>query len=124
MNIFEKASRLKLRFDLNGQISTEQLWSAPISSLVDYEQNLTEVVESFGKSTRRTRKVRTEEQEKTELRLEIVTYILDVREKEQEEAQTAASNKAHNQKILELIQAKKENELSSKSIEELEALLK
>ena len=124
MDLFEKASRLKLRFDINGQISTEQLWSASMTSLADYEQSLTEIMESYGKATRRTRKAKTAAQELNELRLAIVSHILDVREKEQEDAENAATIKEHNQKILELIKSKKENELSNKSIEELEALLK
>lgn len=124
MNIFEKASRIKLRFDLNGQVSVEQLWSASMTSLTDYEQQLTEVVEGYGKATRRSRKSKTVAQELNELRLAIVTHILDVREAEQVEAETAAANKQHNQKILELIQSKKESELQGKSIEELEAMLR
>ena len=124
MNIFEKASRIRLRFNVEGNISVEQLWSAPITRLVEYEQALTEVVESYGKSTRRTKKVRSTEQEANELRLEIITYILDVREAEAELASTAADVKAHNQKILELIQSKKNEELTTKTVEELTAMLK
>ena len=124
MNIFEKASRIKLRFDLNGQISTEQIWSVPMSALADYEQSLTEVVESYGKSTRRSKKTRTEQQELNQLRLEIVTYVLDVRETELEAAKSAADVKEHNQKILELIRNKQDQKLQEMSVEELEKLLK
>lgn len=124
MNIFEKASRLRLRFNLEGNISVEQLWTAPMSRLVDYEQALTEVVEGYGKSTRRIKKVRSTEQEANELRLEIITYILDVREAEEEAATIAQSNKEHNQELLELIQSKKYDELKDKSIAELEAMMK
>lgn len=124
MNIFEKASRLRLRFNLEGNISVEQLWTAPMTRLVEYEQALTEVVESYGKSTRRTKKVRSTEQEANELRLEIITYILDVREAEQEAASVIAETKEHNQKILELIKNKKDAALTEKTVEELEAMLK
>lgn len=124
MNSFEKASRLKLRFGVNGQISVEQLWDSKLSNLVDYEQELTELIESYGKSTRRSRTVRTKEQELNELRLEIVTYVLDVREKEKEDAENAASVKEHNQRILELIKNKKEEQLASLSVDELQAMLK
>jgi hypothetical protein len=124
MDNFEKASRLKLRFDISGSISTEQLWDIKLPHLIDYEQRLTEVVEGYAKSTRRNRTRKTNEQLENELRLSLVTYVLDVREAEAEEAKQAAENKAHNQKILELIQSKKENELASKSVEELEAMLK
>lgn len=124
MNIFEKASRVKLRFDLNGQVSVEQLWSANMQTLADYEQALTEVVEGYGKSTRRTRRNRTTEQEMNTLRLEIVTYILDVREQEAEEATNAAQNKEHNERILELLRNKQQQKLQDMTEEELKALLK
>jgi len=123
-NIFVEASRSKLRFGINGSISTEQLWDIPMTTLVDAEQALTEVCEGYAKSTRRTKRNRTKAQQENELRLKIVTYVLDVREAEQEAASLAAETKAHNQKILELIASKREGELASKSIEELEAMLK
>ena len=123
-NIFETASRLKLRFDISGQISVEQLWDAKMPALVDYEQQLTEVVDGYGKSTRRTRAARTVAQEMNELRLEIVTYVLDIRERELEEAKNAASVKEHNQKILELIAQKQNQQLADMSIEDLQKMMK
>lgn len=123
-NIFETASRLKLRFDISGQISVEQLWDVKLPALVDFEQQLTEVVEGYGKSTRRTRAARTVAQEMNELRLEIVTYVLDVREKEAEEAKSAASNKESNQKILEMIAQKQNQQLAEMSIDDLKKMLK
>lgn len=123
-NIFETASRLRLRFDINGQISVEQLWDAKMPALVDYEQQLTEVVEGYVKSTRRTRAARTITQEMNELRLEIVTYVLDVREKEAEEARNAASDKENNQKILALIAEKQDDQLKAMSVDDLKKMLK
>lgn len=123
-NIFEQASRTKIRFGVNGSISVEQLWDSSMSSLVDYEQQLSETVEGYAKSTRRTKKNRTKAQEENELRLAIISYVLDVREAEQEEALNTAKTKEFNQNILALIQAKKGEELASKSIAELEAMLK
>ena len=123
-NIFETASRLKLRFDISGQISTEQLWDAKMPALVDYEQQLTEVVEGYGKSTRRTRAAKTVAQEINELRLAIVSYVLDVREKEAEEARSAASDKENNQKILALIAEKQDDQLKAMSVDDLKKMLK
>jgi len=125
MEPFIKASRLKLRFDLQGQISTEQLWSVNFDQLVSFEEQLTEVVEGYGKSSRRkTSNHKSKEQELNELRLAIVTAILDIRVKEQEEAASAAETKAHNTRIKELIAAKQEAELANLPIAELEKLLK
>jgi len=124
MNIFELASRLKLRFHLGGVISCEQLWDINLDMLVTHEEQLTETIEGYGKSTRRKAGRKTKEQEANELRLAIVTSILDTRIKEQEETQAAAANKIHNQKIMDLIARKQDAELEAMSADELKAMLK
>lgn len=124
MNIFEQASRDKLRFDVDGRISVEQLWTVKMQSLINFEQTLTEMVEGYGKSTRRTRQTRTEEQRANELRLAIVTHILDVREAEAEAATNAAATKEHNQKVLAEKRRRQELALTTMSDAELDALLK
>lgn len=123
MSIFEQASRVKLRFDLQGQVSTEQLWTANYDTLVEYEAGLTDTVESYGKSTRRAKTRRTKEQELNELRLAIVSHILNVRDEEAEAASKAAESKAQRQVILDLIQRKKNQQLEEMSLEDLEKLL-
>ena len=123
-NIFEQASRLKLRFAIGGSTSVEQIWDTPMTTLVDYEQTLTDTCEGYTKSTRRNKRARTKAQQENELRLAIVSYVLDVREQENEAALNAAKTKETNQVILNLIQAKKMDDLASKSVEELEAMLK
>lgn len=130
MNIFEQASRLKLRFDLNGNISAEQLWEIKgsgnsLEPLISYEEHLTEIVESYGKSSRRKNSGhKTKDQELNELRLAIVSSILDTRIKEQEEAASAAETKAHNAKIDAMIAEKQDQQLANLSVEELLALRK
>lgn len=124
MNVFEQASRERLRFDLSGQISTEQLWDVKLDNLISYEEGLAETVESYGKSTRREAGRKTKDQELNELRLAIVTAVLDTRIQEQETAKEALQNKAHNQKIMDLIAAKQDEELKSMSAEDLRKLLK
>jgi hypothetical protein len=124
MEMFEKASRLKLRFQINGEISTEQLWSVKESTLIDYEEELQNQVEKFGKTSRRKSEVKTNEQALVELKLAIVSYVLDTKIKEREEAQDEAGKKEHNQKILALITRKQENELESMSVEDLQKLMK
>lgn len=127
MNIFEQASRLKLRFNFRGNVGVEQLWDvkdSELGDLITYEEQLSEVVESYGKSPRRSASRKTKEQEMNELRLSIVSYILDTRIQEREDAAVATANKAHNQKIMDLIARKKDAELEAMSAEELEKLLK
>lgn len=129
MSIFEQASRLKLRFDFNGNISTEQLWDIKgpgnsLDPLITYEEQLTEVVEGYGKSTRRKTGRKTKDQELNELRLAIVSSILDTRIKEQEDQAAQAEAKLHNQKIMEIIAEKEDDDLKAMSASDLRKLLK
>jgi hypothetical protein len=124
MNVFEQASREALRFNLQGNISTEQLWDVKIDNLITYEEQLSEVVEAYGKSTRRKAGRKTKEQELNELRLAIVTSVLDTRIEEQEAAKQALESKTYNQKIMDLIAAKQDEDLKAMSVEDLKKLLK
>ena len=124
MDIFEKASREKLRFTLGGSVSTEQLWDSYIVQLIDYETDLIEIVEKYGTKNRRNKRKVSRNEELDALRLEIVSHILDVREKELEEAVVRAEQKRQEQKILEIISRKEDAELENMSIQELKKLLK
>ena len=124
MNIFEQASREKLRFDIQGHISTEHLWDVKEDMLISHEEQLTEIVESYGKSVRRKAGRKTKVQELNELRLAIITSVLDTRIAEREAAADQLATKAHNQKIMDLIAAKQEEGLKGMSVEDLQKMLK
>ena len=133
VNIFEQASRLGLRFNLsNGELSTEQLWqlkptrraNKTVDDLADYEEELQDELVKFSSSNRRRSSAKSQEQQLLELRLAIVSHILDVRETEAQEAKTVASNKEHNERIKALIAKKQQDKLGDLSEEELLALLK
>lgn len=123
MDIFEKASREKLRFTLGGSVSTEQLWDSNIDQLIDYEADLIEIIEKYGTKNRRNKRKVSRNEELDALRLEIVSHILNVREQELEAAKIRAEQKRQEQKILEVISRKKDAALENMSIEDLEKLL-
>jgi len=79
-----------------------------------------EVVEGYGKSTRRKAGRKTTDQELNELRLAIVTSVLDTRIAEREAASEQLATKA----LMELITAKQEEGLKQMSVEELQKMLK
>ena len=115
---FEKATRVKLRFSTeSGLLSVEQLWSLKYDKLVELETSLTETVEKYGKRSRRQAVTRSAEQELDELRLEIVTHILNVKDTEAAAAANAAQAKAHNEKIYDLIKEREDAELRKKVAE-------
>ena len=132
-DLFEQATRQQLRFQLpQGELSVEQLWEFKpvkvqgkvVDTLADYEGQLQDEVAKFGTFTRRTSVSRTAAQKETELKLAIISYILDVKDKEAKEAREEATNKVHNQNIAGLIAKKQEAKLGDLSIEELQAMLK
>ncbi len=126
MNNFLTASRLKLRIPTNkGLLTVEQLWDLTTTSLIDLEDNLKELVEKGeNKLSRRKRVVKSKEQFGNELILSIVTEILDIKEKEEDEAKDVKANKEHNEKIAALIAKKQESNLELMTIDELKALMK
>jgi hypothetical protein len=124
-DLFAQATRQDVRFQLpQGEVTVQQLWKIKQETLFDYEEVLTLELEMFGKTSRRKSTSKTTVQELLELRLAVVSYIIDVREGEFELAQTTAEKKKANALILELISKKQADKLSDLTIEELTALLK
>jgi hypothetical protein len=123
MDNFKQASREKLRFNTTkGLLSTEQLWDLSINDLDSLAVSLEEEHKASGKKSfvvKRTTKDKT-----AKLRFDVVLDVLQSKVEESEAASNAAEIKAHNEKILRLIQDKKEGELEGKSIAELEKMLK
>lgn len=123
--MFDKATRTKLRFDIAGNCSTEDLWDFSKEDLANYEAKLQERIEKQGKRNRFAKP--TDTNVKDELRLKIVSHIIDVKVAEEEESVTAAEKKQKINRLLELKQAKIDEAYKSKSLEEIEtelALLK
>lgn len=127
MEKFEKASRMKLRFDVSmGSLSVEDLWDIPLVaknkvSLDSIAKDLNRRIkesdnESFVVKTYKTDEV-------LELKFEIVKHIIDVRLEEQDKAEKEKVSRAKKQQIMGLISQKKNEQLLGSSIEELEKML-
>jgi len=129
MSIFEKATRGQLRFPTNkGLISVEDVWQLPLTragqhgvSLETLAQHIykelnTSLVPSF--VSKRTTKDTTQE-----LRFDIVKHIIAIKLAEQEASVVSKEKSERKQKILGVINKKKDEELSNLSVAELEKLL-
>lgn len=125
MNNFMEASRLKLRVQTpQGPLSVEQLWDLSLSKLSTTIKEVNKALKvdegdelSFLDETKKVDTV-------AQLTFDILKEIYTTKKKEQDEAKNAASIKAYNEKIMQLIHEKQEGELKDKSIDELKALLK
>ena len=126
--MFEKASRLKLRFETPmGLISTEDLWNLPLTSV--NKVNLYDIARDLHKKVKADEDLpflssdKVEDSEMT-LRFEIVKHIIEVRKIEQSNALKAKENAELKKRILQIVAEQDEQNLRSKSKEELMEILK
>jgi hypothetical protein len=125
MNVFKEASRIKLRVNTpQGLLSVEQLWDLSLNKLSTIIKNLKKSMKEYDDDELsfldETKVVDREKQ----LIFDVLKEIYVTKKTESDEQRNAASIKEHNEKILRLIHSKQEEELTNKSVEELQALLK
>lgn len=128
MNIFERASRAKLRFDSNvGAITTEQLWDLPLTTRSGKRDALD--LDTVGRAiVRELNSITTESLVETkpdprktdlELKLEIVKHVIASKQADAAAAEARAAKIEKKSKILEALATAETRELAGKSKEEL-----
>jgi len=124
--MFEKASRLKLRFETNkGSISVEELWEMPLKGKSGF--SLDDVAKSLNKRIQDTQQESFVDQKNEgnkilELMFEIVKHIIKVKLSEQRDRELEHLKKSKIQELDLLIEEKQKEGLREKSIEELEEI--
>lgn len=124
-NIFEYASRNKIRFNtVRGALTVEQLWDVPLYSKDDFDLNaiakgISRVIkeaseENFVEVSKTTEVVR------LETSLEIVKHVIKVKLAEHKAAQDRAANRQKKEKLLAILAEKQDGALSALSVEELQ----
>jgi hypothetical protein len=123
MNIFEAASRNKVRFASDrGELTTEQLWDLNLTSLDKVARDVNKELKSVTEDSFIATKVDARKAP-LELKLEIVKFVIDEKLAEAEARKTAAE-KALKKKVLEEALANRQNEkINSMSEEDLKKAL-
>lgn len=128
MNIFEQASKSKLRFNsVRGLLSTENLWDVPLKSNTGFD------LDTLAKSANATIKASGEESfvadtvsaaniEAT-LQLDILKHIISVKLAAAAAAKTASDRRAERDKLLGLLEKKQDAALEELSPEAIKARL-
>ena len=122
MQVFKEASRLNLKFKTTkGELNVIDLWQLSPNTLADYEYDLKNKLSLVNTKVvhRNQNSKKTDEQKLDELRLAIVSDILNTLEQESNEAKTKAEVNAKKQELLELLQEKKKENLKNLSEEEI-----
>lgn len=129
MSMFEKASRLKLRFpSTRGLLTVEDLWGLPLTGktvpsldaiAVDLHSSLrSETQISFVDNA-----VKSKDEQLNQLRFDIVKHIIDVRINEDAAKTQKAQLDQQRAALTEALEMKRQERLQGKSVEELEAEL-
>ena len=128
MDIFEQAARKKLRFASNvvGDVTVEDLWDLPLTAKAGRPD-----LDSIARATFSDLKSIEEgsfvelrpdpRKDQLTLKLDIVKHVIAAKIAEREAAKTAAEKAERKRKLLEVLAAKKDQELLGKTREELEA---
>ena len=121
INLFEMATRQKFRFPFKGMISVEDLWDLSV-------QNLDTVFKALNAESKQAKEesllaVKSDADTILDAKIEIVKYIVGVKQTEALQRQQAAANREQIRKLQDLIADKQDAELKDKSIEELQAML-
>ncbi|MCP4374004.1 MAG: hypothetical protein GY797_38755 [Deltaproteobacteria bacterium] len=125
--MFEIASRRKLRFPTRkGNLTAEDLWDLPLTS--KNGASLDNLAKSLNKEIKETDEESFVEAKSTvskdlETKFAIVKRVIVVRLEQVEKRKNAKVAKEKREQILRLIADKENDQLASKSLEELKALL-
>lgn len=127
MSIFEKASRLKVRFDTGlGSLTVENLWDLPLTSSRTGKANLDAIaielhnaIEAQGTTSFVSSK---KKDDVLQLKFEVVKHIIDTKVAENEAKVNAASKQSKRDELDALISRKETDELAGKSVEDLKAM--
>lgn len=123
MNMFEQATRIKLRFEtVKCPMSVEDLWDLPLQGGANHVTLDALAIASYRKiqcmqeeSFVATSSVDTTEQ----LRLDILKHIISVKMAEQKAQQEAADKRQKRQEIDALIAQKKQSQMAEMPLEDL-----
>lgn len=128
-NNFEKATRLKLRFETTkGNASVEELWDLPLTSSSN-RPNLNSIAVGLYKKLESAENISFVDDTKAsdeiiQLKFDIVRYIIEVKKNERKIASEIKANADKKQKLLAIIESKKDDALVNMDIAELEKMVK
>lgn len=118
--LFVMATRCKFRFPFKGQISVEDLWDLSVKNL----DTIFKALNAEAKQAKEESLLATKSAADAELeaKIEIIKYIVAVKQEETKQKATAAANKEQQRRIDEIIAAKQDEALHNMSVEELLAM--
>lgn len=125
--MFEKATRLKLRFESpKGLLSVEDLWDLPLSSATG-KANLDDLARylhaQVSKQSVSFVETKSAASDADQLRFDILLHIIKTRLDENERKLQAQAKKEQKAKLYDILERKRDAQLENASIEEIQAMI-
>ena len=120
--IFEVAIRNKMRFPFKGAISVEDLWDLSVENLDSIFKTLNSKAKQVNEESLLNNK--TKEDKAIDVKIEIIKYIVKIKLEEANKRLLEKENKDKKQKLLSILEGKKQEELQGKSVQEIEEMIK
>lgn len=127
LSLFERAARLKLRFETSiGAITTEDLFDHPLTAT--HKVNLDDIARKLSRDLKESEvesfvDAPSNANTQLQIKLDVVKRVIEIKIAERDAATTARLNKARREQLQELIADKQHVGLAAKSLEELQAEL-
>ena len=120
-NIFEKATRLNVRFEYKGLIGLEDLWELSLAALDSiYTKLIASVKRSNEESLLKTRK---SEDKLTDLKIEIVKHIFEVKQEEEANRKLLAKKRQQKDFLKGVLEQKQNQAVLDMPIEKIQEMM-
>jgi len=118
--LFEKAARLKLRFNYRGLCSVEDLWDLGIEPLDETFKQHMKLKKEEGESLLEKK---TKDDEILELKIAIIRHIVKVKIEEQKAQENAIYKAERKEKLLHILAQKQDAKFNEMTEEEINKLI-
>ena len=119
--MFEKATKLKLRFDYKGVCTVEDLWDLSVRELDAIYKTVNGKLKQSQEDSLLNVKVK--EDEVLKLQVDILKHIVEIKLTEADVKEQAKAKKAKKQKLMEILESKEVSDLQGKSAEEIKKMI-
>jgi len=120
-NIFEATTRNGFRFNFKGMISVEDLWLLNVRDLDSVFKTLNSQLKQVNEES--LLDIKTKQDQELDTKIEIVKYIVKVKQEAENQRLKAKEQKEKKQKIMEILANKEDESYNNMSKEELTKML-
>lgn len=121
VNVFEVAVREKMRFQFKGVLSVEDLWDLSVRELDSVFKTLNSQLKQVKEES--LLQVRTQQDQELDTKIEIIKYIVKVKQEEENSRLMAKEQKEKKQKLMAILSEKQDANLKNMSEDEIKKML-